>query len=78
MSDQKKIQIVDLYAPIAGNRPGAPPLVLRIGVQGAPQMMMNGPTASTFKVEPYVLVSAFPEDLRRRIEDAVQMLTQAI
>ena len=70
------LQNVDLYQPIMASRPGASPVALRIGVRPVAQETANGPVSGATKVETYVLLSALPEELRRRVELAVQILIQ--
>ena len=67
-------QPVDLYQPIVATRVGAPPLTLRVGVTLDQNQMLGGPQQGSIRPETYVLVSALPEELQRRIELAVQAL----
>lgn len=64
----------DLYQPILAARTGASPLVIRVVTQPSNQNMVGGVPASSQKVEAYVLLSALPDDLKRRVELAVQMI----
>lgn len=64
--------ITNLYQPIQAQGPA--PLVLRVVVAANNQMMVGGVPASSQRVENYVLLSALPEELRRRVELAVQAL----
>ena len=73
-----KFQNVDLYSPILSSKKGKPPLVLRVGVQGQDQYTVEGPQVSPIKAENYVLLSALPDDLRRKVETAVQVLLTSI
>lgn len=66
-------QQADLYQPIMASRPGPPPLVLRVGVRNA-NSISEGVPVGNVKAEAYVLLSALPEELRRRVELAVQAL----
>lgn len=68
------MQKVDLYSPIMSLHKGIPPLVLRIGVQHADTYTVGGPVSSPVRAESYVLLSALPEELRRRVETAVQTI----
>jgi len=68
-------QNVDLYQPIIAT-PGAPPLAIRVGVPQQASMSGGVPGAS-LKAETYVLLSALPEELRRRVELAVTALITA-
>lgn len=67
-------QRVDLFQPIIADKPGAPPLALRIGVLNQNSISEGVPQGGQVKAETYVLLSALPEDLRRRVELAVQAL----
>jgi hypothetical protein len=69
-----EVQKIDLYAPIMAARKGPPPIALRVGVQPADVHTVGGPLVSSVKAETYVLLSALPEELRRRVETAVQAL----
>jgi hypothetical protein len=78
MSEQVKHQVVDLYAPIMASRRGNAPLVIRVGVAPESVMTVTGPTSAPVKAEAYVLLSALPEDLRRRVETAIQVMIQGM
>jgi hypothetical protein len=54
-------------------RPGPAPLAIRVGVTDG-NSFSEGVPSGGLKAETYVLLSALPEDLRRRVELAVQML----
>jgi len=66
-------QRVDLYAPLVNVRPGPAPLALRVGCTSNTSISEGVPAAST-RIETYVLMSALPEELRKRVELAVQLL----
>jgi len=67
-------QKVDLYRPLVADKHGPPPLVLRVGVLNLNSLSEGVPVGGTVKAEAYVLLSALPEELRRRVETAVQAL----
>lgn len=71
-------QRVDLFQPIMADKAGHPPIVLRVGVINNNSISEGVPQGGQVKAEAYVLLSALPEDLRRRVELAVQMLVSAI
>jgi len=71
-------QKVDLYKPIIADRVGAPPLVLRIGVTRQVDHIQGGVPQSSMKAEPYVLLSALPDEIRQRVETAIQMQLAAV
>jgi hypothetical protein len=73
-----RFQHVDLFSPILSAKKGKPPIVLRIGVQDQDVYTTGGPQASPIKPEAYVLMSALPEELRRRVETAVQVIVASI
>jgi hypothetical protein len=54
-------------------RPGAPPLALRVGVTRNDSLSEGVPVGNV-RAETYVLLSALPDELRRRVELAVQAL----
>ena len=70
---QNQPQRVDLYAPIVSARPGPAPLALRIAVQNTNSISEGVPSGGP-RAETYVLLSALPEELRKRVELAVQAL----
>lgn len=70
MQEQK----VDLYRPIASARVGAPPIVIRVNVTYSADSFAGGVPSSSVRSEPYVLLSALPEELRNRVALAVQAL----
>ena len=67
-------QRVDLFQPLIADKVGAPPIVLRVGVLNHNSISEGVPQGGMVKPEAYVLLSVLPEDLRRRVELAVQML----
>lgn len=67
------MQKVDLYQPIVASNGGYPPLVIRVGVPHQ-NSMSEGVPSGGLRSEPYVLLSALPEELRRRVELACQAL----
>ena len=66
-------QRVDLYQPIVAAQSGPAPLAVRVGVPNNASMS-EGVPAGGYRVETYVLLSALPDELRRRVELAVQAL----
>jgi hypothetical protein len=67
-------QYVNLHEPIIASRAGPAPLVIRIGITSSSGYMSAGAMGASVKPEAYVLLSALPEDLRRRVELAIQAL----
>ena len=67
------MQRVNLYQPLLADKHGAPPLVLRVGVPNQTSIS-EGVPGNQLRAESYVLLSALPEELRRRVELAVQVL----
>ena len=65
-------QRVNLYAPIIAN-PGPPPLALRVAVPNQTSISEGVPVGGMRPVT-YVQLEALPEDLRRRVELAIQLL----
>ena len=64
---------VDLYQPMIADKAGLPPLTLRVGVISATSISEGVPSGQA-RAETYVLLSALPEDLRRRVELACQAI----
>ena len=69
-----EFQKVNLYAPIVASQKGQPPLILKVGVQPQDIMTVGGSMSSPPKIESYVLLSALPEEIRRRVETCVQAI----
>ena len=67
-------QRVNLFQPLIADRDGPPPIVLRVGVLNRNSMSEGVPQGGTIKPESYVLLSALPEEIRRRVELAIQAL----
>ena len=67
-------QRVDLFQPIVACQAGSPPLVIRVGVPNNNSISEGVPQGGQYRPEAYVLLSAMPDDLRRRIELAVQAI----
>lgn len=70
MEEQK----ANLYEVIHADRIGPAPLALRTVVTESPGYMMGGPVQAQRKAEVYIRLSALPEELRNRVELAVQAL----
>jgi hypothetical protein len=68
------MQRVDLFQPIIAAAPGAAPLAIRVGVPNNNSISEGVPMGGQVRVETYVLLSSLPEELRRRVELAVQSL----
>lgn len=65
---------MDLYSPILSSHKGPAPLIIKIGVQQSDLFTEGGPVVSSVKPETYVLLSALPEELRQRVNVAVQAI----
>ena len=52
---------------------GPPPIALRVGITSNTSISEGVPVGNV-KAETYVLLSALPEELRRRVELAIQLL----
>ena len=68
------MQRVDLFQPMLAASAGAAPLALRVGVPNNNSISEGVPMGGQVRAETYVLLSALPEELRRRVELAVQAL----
>lgn len=68
------MQQVDLYQPMMASRVGAPPLVLRVGVQHNVNNVEGGVPMGAVRPEEYVLLSALPEEIKQRVILAVQVM----
>lgn len=67
------VQRVDVYQPMIAARPGPAPLVLRVGIVNGDSISEGVPT-NTVKAEAYVRLSALPDEIRKRVENAIQAL----
>lgn len=74
----QQFQLVHLNEPIKAARPGNPPIVININVVPEMQFTSGGPVYQPERVESYVLFSALPEELQRRVKMAVSMLVSSI
>ena len=72
MGQPIQAQRVDLYQPIIASKNGPPPIVLRVGVLNQDSLSEGVPQGGSVKAESYVLLSCLPEELRKRVELAVQ------
>lgn len=63
----------NLYQPVYSQHPHSP-LVVRVVVGSNNQMIVGGVPAGPPKIENYVQLSSLPEELRQRVELAVQAL----
>ncbi len=70
--NETQAQLVDLYKPVQAANPGPPPLVLRIITIPNVDHVVGGVPMGTKKAEPYVLLSALPDEIRNRVEIAIQ------
>lgn len=68
-------QRVDLYQPMIATR-GPAPLAVRVGIVNT-NSLSEGVPVGNVRAETYVLLSALPDELRRRVELAVQALISA-
>jgi hypothetical protein len=68
------MQKANLYQPIHADRLGPAPLVIKAIVTPQADHMVGGVPSTTARIEPYVLLSALPLELRQRVELAVQTL----
>jgi len=71
-------QKVDLFSPMLASKKGPAPLVIRVGVQNSDMYTQTGTVSSPIKSEAYVLLSALPEEIRKRVENAVQVLISGV
>jgi hypothetical protein len=72
IESMKPPQYIDLYAPIVSTNVGPSPLALRIVTTPNVGHVVGGVPVGNQRVESYVLLSALPDELRRRVELAIQ------
>lgn len=66
-------QRIDLFQPLVAIQGGPAPIAIRVGIPNQ-NSISEGVPAGGHRVENYVCLSALPEELRRRVELAVQAL----
>lgn len=71
-------QIVDLMSPILSSRKGQKPLYLNVKIQPQDSWTESGPMTLPPKNEIYVCLSHLPEELRRKVETALQSIASSI
>ena len=71
-------QLVDLMSPILSSRKGTKPLFLNVKIQPQDTWTESGPMVLPPKNEVYVCLSYLPDELRRRVETAIQSITTSI
>lgn len=67
-------QKIDLFKPISATNVGNPPLVLRVQVTPSNASSVGGVMMASTRIEPYVLLSALPQELQERVKTAVNAL----
>lgn len=72
-SQPNALQRVDPFQPMVSARSGPMPLVIRVGVPNVTSIS-EGVPSGPMRAEAYVLLSSLPEELRRRVELAVQAM----
>jgi hypothetical protein len=76
--DNNPANNANLYQPIVSTTVGSPPLVVRAVITPTVEHLQGGPMPQARRVESYILLSALPEELRRRVELAVQALVRGM
>lgn len=71
-------QIVDLMSPILSSKKGMKPLYLNVKIQPQDTWTESGPMILPPKNEVYVCLSHLPDELRRRVETAIQSMASSI
>lgn len=75
MNDNKvQVQVIDMFKPIMANKAGPAPVFINAVVTPSNAGYVGGIPSKTQKIERYVLLSAMPDDLRRRIETAIEAI----
>lgn len=64
----------NLFYPIQHTLAGKPPLVIKTITMPNTDAVMHGPYLNATKDEYYILLSALPEELQKRVETAIQAL----
>jgi hypothetical protein len=73
-----QFQKIDMYKPIIADKVGPPPVTINALITLSNASCSEGIPTKTQRIEQYVLLSILPEDLRRRVELAVQTCIAAM
>lgn len=68
----------DLYQVIEAERPGLPPLTLRVVVEDQATQFVGGVPNTNKRAETYVLLSALPRELQEKVKLAIQAMLQGV
>jgi hypothetical protein len=74
----QNFQIVDLTKPILSARKGLKPIFFNIKIQPNDTLTEGGSIQNELKTETYISLSALPQDLRIKVETAIQAIRTAI
>jgi hypothetical protein len=66
----------DVSVPIVSERTGPSPLVINVLVTPNPTYTGGGSIETKVRDEPYVKLTALPDELRRQVVDTINMLVQ--
>lgn len=67
-------QKVNPYQPMISEKVGPSPVIMKVGMP-VQMAVSEGVPVGSLKVETYVRLSALPEELRLRVETAIQFLS---
>lgn len=71
-------QVVDVFSPLISNKKGQKPLYINVGIQPPDTWTEAGPMTLPIKNEVYVCLNLLPDDLKRKVETAIQALMTSI
>ena len=67
-------QRVNVYEPLVADRQGPAPLAIRVGTYPPAGYSSSGQVTAGLKIEDYVRLSALPQELRAKVELALQAI----
>jgi hypothetical protein len=73
-----QFQKINIFEPIMADKVGSPPVVINALITRNNSGYAECVPGNQQKIEQYVLLSSLPEELKRRVELAVQVLTSAL
>jgi hypothetical protein len=74
----QQFQKINIFEPIMADKVGPPPVVINALITPSNVSFVGAVPANSQRVEKYVLLSALPEELRRRVELAIQVVSSAM
>jgi hypothetical protein len=71
-------QLIDIYKPIASKTIGPAPIVINALITSSTAQTVNATMTKNQRIETYVLLSSLPQELKNKVELAIQMMQAAL